>query len=208
MTETTEAPAGSASGSHRRPSRRKGLIEWVAVVAIALAAAFLIKTFLVQAYYIPSPSMVPAIDVGDRVLVNKIAYDLHAVHRSDIVVFRKPVADLTPGIEDLIKRVVGLPGETLRTGPGGTILVNGKTLPEPYLTPSARANPGPPICSINRTDCVGNTLHLPKGEYFVMGDNRGNSEDSRYFGPISRRLLVGRAFVRIWPLARIHWFTG
>jgi signal peptidase I len=204
VTESVE-PAGP------RPQRssRRGLIEWVVIIVVALLAAVLIKTFLVQAYYIPSGSMEPTIMIGDRVLVDKVSYDLHGVHRGDIIVFSTPPDDtgVGGGVKDLIKRVIGLPGETLRSGPDSEIFIDGRLISQPWLTPGARSDPGPAICSVNnQTDCVGDTLHLPKGEYFVMGDNRGDSSDSRYFGPISGHLIVGRTFVRIWPLSRLHWF--
>lgn len=196
---------GPGGGAHRARRRRRGrgLLEWLVIIVLALLAAFLVKTFLVQAYYIPSSSMAPAIEPGDRVLVQKVGYHLVA---GDIIVFARPSTDPQTNYADLIKRIVGLPGQTLRTGPDGEILVDGKVLPEPYLSPAARADPGPAICSQNRIDCVGDTLHLPKGEYYVMGDNRDNSYDSRYWGPVAKRLIVGKVFVRIWPLSRLHWF--
>jgi signal peptidase I len=205
-TTTGDVASGRDRAARRRRRRRRSGLEWIAIIAAALLAALLIKTFLVEAYVIPTGSMEPTIEPGDRVLVDKISYDLHAVHVGDIVVFHKPPADLQPGIDVLIKRVIGLPGETLRSGPHGEILVDGRPLAQPWLTASARADPGPAICSINRTDCVGATLHLPRGEYFMMGDNRGDSEDSRYFGPVPGRLIIGHAFLRFWPLSRVAWF--
>ncbi len=96
--------------------RRHMLVEWVVIVVVALVAALLIKTFAIQAFYIPSQSMEPTLLPGDRVLVNKLAYDFHPVHTGDIVVFRRPPNDTTPGIDDLIKRVIGLPGQTRLRG--------------------------------------------------------------------------------------------
>jgi signal peptidase I len=197
-----------AGAAPRRGSRR-GLIEWVVIIALALLAAFVIKTWVLQAFVIPSGSMEPAIKPHDRVLVNKLAYDFHPVHRGDIIVFRKPPADTQPGnINDLIKRVIGLPGETLQSGPHGEILVNGKPIRQPWIAPSVLRAPQPTICdpSLSRVDCVGNVLHLPKGEYYVLGDNRTNSDDSRYWGPVPARLIIGQAFLRIWPPSRLHWF--
>ena len=98
---------------------------------LALIIALLIKTFLFQAFYIPSESMVPTLKIHDRVLVNKLSYQLHSVHRGDIVVFKAP-AGSDPGIDDLVKRVIGLPGETV-SGHGGHVYINGKQLNEPYL---------------------------------------------------------------------------
>jgi signal peptidase I len=205
FTPTEDGPPRPASG------RGRGVVEWVAIVVVALLAAFGIKTWVVQAFVIPSGSMEPTILINDRVLVDKLAYDFHGVHRGNIIVFKKTPADTEAGdINDLIKRVIGLPGQTLRSGPDGQIYVDGKLIAQPWLTPAAQANPGPPICGsapdLSRTDCVGAVLHLPKGEYYVMGDNRGDSDDSRYWGPVPSNLIVGQAFLRIWPLSRIHWF--
>jgi signal peptidase I len=199
----SERPAAEV----RRRNRHRGLIEWVVVIIVALFIAAGLKAFVVEAFKIPSGSMEPTILIGDRVLVDKLSYKLGGhPHTGNIVVFSKPPAFYDPGVNDLIKRVIGTPGETLRSGAGGQIYVDGKLLPQPWLSASARANPGPPICSQNRIDCVGNVLHLPQGDYLVMGDNRDNSDDGRYFGPISGHLIVGRAFVRIWPLGRFHLF--
>ncbi len=180
------------------PRRRshKGLIEWAVIVVVALLAAFLIKTFVVEAYYIPSPSMSPTIKTGDRLLVNKLAYDFGGVHRGDIVVFTRPPSDPEVTIKDLIKRVIGLPGETISSGLDGAILIDGHAIAQPWLTPDAKAHPGPSIA----------TMRIPAGEYFVMGDYRGDSYDSRFFGPIRGSSIVGQAFVRIWPVGRWHWF--
>jgi len=145
---------------------------------------------LIQAFYIPSESMDPALKVRDRVLVNKLSYHLHAIHRGDIVVFKRPPnesGDTT--IKDLIKRVVGLPNETVSQTTDGQVLINGKPLKEPYTF-------GKPSIGIQ-------TQKIPPGQYWVMGDNRTNSKDSRVFGPISRSLIVGRAFIRVWPVSHI-----
>lgn len=166
---------------------RNGL-EWIAIIVGALAVAFVVKTFLIQAFWIPSESMVPALNVHDRVLVNKLSYHMHDVHRGDIVVFKRPpqeAGDLA--IKDLIKRVIGLPGDTIE-GREGHIYINGRRLREPYLRSDVR------------TENFG-ARKVPARGYFVMGDNRGNSKDSRYFGAIPRSLLVGRAFVRVWPVS-------
>ncbi|MHB1488634.1 MAG: signal peptidase I [Acidimicrobiales bacterium] len=164
------------------------------VVVVALAVAFGIKTFLIQPYYIPSGSMIPTLAIGDRILVNKVAYDIHGVHRGDIVVFAKPPRDVgDPGVKDLVKRVIGLPGETISSA-SGHVLINGHALNEPYL-PTGIAF-GPPI----------QTQVIPANHYFMMGDNRGDSKDSRYFGPVARSLFVGHVFMRVWPLSRVHLF--
>jgi len=163
-------------------------LEWVGLVVLALVIALLIKTFLFQAFYIPSESMVPTLKVHDRVLVNKLSYKLHPVHRDDIVVFKAP-AGSDPGIDDLVKRVIGLPGESVRAR-GGHIYINDRLLKEPYLPPGTFTSDFAPV-------------KIGPDEYWVMGDNRGNSKDSRVFGVIKKHNIVGRVFIRIWPLSRI-----
>jgi signal peptidase I len=129
---------------------------------------------------------------GDRVLVNKISYHLHPVHRGDVIVFRKP-PKLVADEDDLIKRVVALPGETVE-GRGGKIYVNGAPLAEPYVEPA---------CQVATSDF--SPVTVPAGDLWVMGDNRCNSSDSRVFGPIEQKDVVGRAFVLVWPVGR---FSG
>ena len=172
--------------------RVRGAIEWVAIIAAALIAALVIKTWLIQAFYIPSESMVPTLVKDDRVLVNKLSYRLHDVHRGDIVVFERPPSDAgTPEIKDLIKRVVGLPGETVETDEEGRVLIDGKVLKEPYLQNGVTTVPG-----ITKQK-------VPPGRYWVMGDNRGNSKDSRVIGTIPEDDIVGRAFVRVFPITSL-----
>ena len=96
-----------------KSGRRKTIIEWPIILLVAVLAAVRLRTFVVQPFYIPSGSMEPTLIVGDKVLVNKLSYDFHSVHRGDVIVFKKPPNDYTPGIKDLIKRVIGLPGETI-----------------------------------------------------------------------------------------------
>jgi signal peptidase I len=177
----------------KQKRRRRALLEWVIVLVVALGVAVLMRTFVVQTFYIPSGSMEPTLNIGDRILVDKLSYHLHAVHRGDIIVFAKPPDEqLSPGINDLVKRVIGLPGETI-SGQNGQVYINGKPLAEPWLPKGVvTSNFGP--------------VKIPKNDYFVMGDNRGFSEDSRVFGPISGSLIVGRVVLRIWPLSHITLF--
>jgi signal peptidase I len=219
---------GTGDGSHREagtstvqtaqslPEARRERTRWRFVgsfpflVLVALAIAILIKTFLVQAFYIPSPSMDPTLQQGDRVLVYKLAYD---AARQDVVVFVNPNGGTPPdrgaiggflhwlgeGIgvaqpedEDFIKRVIGLPGETLEIR-DRTVFIDGEPLDEPYLTAKARTcnRPFGPVT-------------VPDDALFVMGDNRCNSADSRYgLGFVPRDKVVGRAFVIIWPPSNV-----
>jgi signal peptidase I len=174
-----------------RNKRRRALVEWGVILVVALLAALLLRTFVIQPYFIPSASMEPTLMVGDKVLVNKLSYDLHPIHRGDVIVFKKPPDDNTPGIKDLIKRVIGLPGETI-AGRNGQIYINGNLLNEPWL----------PKVDRDTTSTFG-PVQIPAGEYFVMGDNRADSSDSRVFGPITKSLVVGRAFIKVWPPSRI-----
>jgi signal peptidase I len=178
------------------PPRKKPLwlsvVEWGLLVVSALLIAFLIKTFLFQAFYIPSDSMLPTLRRDDRVLVNKLSYKLHPVHRGDIVVFTAPPG-VDPHVKDLVKRVIGLPGETI-SARTGHVYIDGHVLPEPYLPKGTY------------TDFFGlGPYKVPPDEYFVMGDNRGNSHDSRLFPShaIRKKDIVGRVFIRIWPLSRV-----
>ncbi|HVM65827.1 MAG TPA: signal peptidase I [Acidimicrobiales bacterium] len=186
-------PPPAASGPQgRKPSRTmRSVIEWGVIIVVALLGALLIRTVLFQAFFIPSASMDPTLKVHDRILVNKLSYHMHPVHRGDIVVFkRSPNMKTTEGdIKDLVKRVIGLPGETIESTPDGHIEINGRTLTESYLPPGTQL--GPPIPK----------QVIPPGHYFVMGDNRTDSSDSRFFGPIARSQIIGRAFLLIWPLS-------
>ncbi len=165
------------------------------VLLVALGLAIGLRTFVVQTYSIPSGSMIPTLMIGDRILVDKLSYHLHSVHRGDVVVFATPPKELAAlMVQDLVKRVIGLPGETISSGPHGEVLINGKVIHQPWLTASARANPGPAI----------RTQKIPAGEIFVMGDNRGFSDDSRDYGPVDESLIVGRAVFGFWPLSHIH----
>lgn len=164
-------------------------------MVVALAVAFTVRTYVVGTYFIPSCSMSPTLHIGDRIVVDKLSYDFHSVHRGDIIVFSRPPGEADKSIPDLVKRVIGLPGETIQSGPNAEILINGKPISQPWLTPAAKANPG---IAING----GRPLKIAPNHYFVMGDNRGESEDSRYFGTISRSLIVGHAILRFWPLSR------
>jgi signal peptidase I len=176
----------------RRTSSTRNTLEWVAVIVGAVVVALLIKTFVAQAFRIPSDSMVPTLLNGDRVLVNKLSYDLHDINRGDVVVFNRPDGlPASPGEpEDLIKRVIGLPGDELVTR-DGDVYVNGRLLTEPYL-PEGTTSAG-----------IDEPFVVPDGEVFVMGDNRQNSSDSRVFGPVPADSVVGRAFVVMWPPGRI-----
>jgi signal peptidase I len=191
-TQTPAKPPHPPRAVVRRRQARRRRLEWPFLIVFALLSAYLIRAYVVQTFYIPSESMTETLLVGDRVLVNKVSYHMHDVHRGDVIVFRKPPR-LVADEDDLIKRVVALPGETVE-GRGGKIYVNDAPLTEPYVEPA---------CAVATSDFA--PVTVPAGDLWVMGDNRCNSSDSRVFGPIEEKDVVGRAFVLVWPLGR---FSG
>jgi signal peptidase I len=194
--EVSDAPVAPKPGRNVA----KTVVEWFLLIGGALVIALVVKAFLFQAFYIPSDSMVPTLKTNDRVIVNKLSYHLHKIHRGDIVVFRTPKGPdgkpIDPTIKDLVKRVIGLPGETV-SEKDGHILINGKALKESYLPEGTVSN-----CASFPAQCFP-TGPIPASRYWVMGDNRPNSRDSRYFGAITKSEIVGRVFVRVWPLNRL-----
>ena len=169
------------------PKRGGGILEFLVILLVSFALVFgFVRPFVVEAFYIPSESMVPTLEVGDRVLVNKFIYRFTDPQRGDIIVFK----NVEGGSEDLIKRVVGVPGDVIAVR-GGKLFVNGERQREPYVN---KRFP-------DRSYFAPTTV--PKHHVFVMGDNRTNSLDSRYFGPVPEKKIEGEAFLRFWPLHRI-----
>lgn len=158
------------------------------VIVGALAISFGIRAYLVQTFSIPSESMVPTLQVGDRILVDKRADGLGDLDRGDIIVFERPEA-LQSDLDHLVKRLIGLPGETVEGRDGG-VLIDGVPLDEPWLPPDVVTEPFDPV-------------EVGEGQVFMMGDNRSRSQDSRFFGTVDAELIVGRVFFRIWPLDRV-----
>lgn len=190
------AHTGHRRGGRAQDTITSSLIRLVVILAAAASFAFGLRAYVVQPFWIPSQSMEPTLHgcptcEPDRLLVDKLSYRLHGVNRGDVVVFRRP-PQAPPTDPNLIKRVIGLSGEVVSAS-NGVVSVDNHPLKEPYVAP----------------DCHGTQdfgpLTVPKGDVFVMGDNRCDSLDSRSFGPISTSLIVGRAFVIVWPLSRIHW---
>lgn len=185
--------------------RRRWWREAVIVVVVAVVAAILLRTFVVQTFYIPTGSMEPTLQVGDRILVNKLSYHLHGVGRGDIIVFHRPADENCGGPEvgDLVKRVIGLPGDTISLS-HGYVRIDGKRLNESWLPASEQGitSQGPAGNAAN----LAQPYTVPANNYFVMGDNRGDSCDSRYWGTVSRSLIVGKVELRVWPLSAIHLF--
>ncbi len=218
----SESPPGSSeqAGSHTLeeprpgspPTSRAFFRELPFLVLVALALAILLKTFLVQAFFIPSGSMLPTLQPGDRVLVRKVLY---TPGRGDIIVFEDPqgrpgpdrgvvggfvhwlseaVGIARPEDDDFIKRVIGLPGETVELR-DGRLFVDGVRIPEPYLEGDVDTRDYGPV-------------EVPSESLFVLGDNRLHSSDSRFglgFVPVGK--VVGRAFLIVWPPSRFGWLS-
>lgn len=176
--------------------RRKGnaLVEWLIVIAVAITAALLVKTYVLQQFAVSGDSMRMTLHDGDRVLVNKLSYRLHDPNRGDVVVLK--TIEGIDGERDLIKRVIGLPGETVEVRGNCAIFIDGKQLVEPYLDPVE--------AGCDKVDGTV-TVTVPEESVFVLGDNRDGSKDSRVLGPISYDDLLGRAFVVIWPTSDWQW---
>jgi signal peptidase I len=188
---------------------RRAAVETALLVGLAIVIAVLLRAFVAQAFRIPSASMEPQLNIGDRVVVSRIAYHLHDPNRGDVIVFDCPPAAgcgakrsdalpvralktlsealllRQPDVEEFIKRVVALPGERVE-GHDGHVWINGRRLIEPYLKASVVTSDFPPVT-------------VGAGRLWVMGDNRTNSADSRAFGQIQQRTIVGRAILRVWP---------
>ena len=190
-----EATAAAPSG----PSQLRNVLEWIAVIGGAVLIAVVIRTFVLQTFWIPSPSMAPTLVENDRVLVNKLSYKLHDVNRGDVVVFERPPTEQPSEIKDLIKRVVGIPGDRVSVL-DGRVRIDGRELDEPYVNGLETVIQECPTTYVPGIDTEEGFV-VPEGTLLVMGDNRTNSHDGRCFGPIDQDLVVGRAFFIMWPPA-------
>ena len=174
----------------RRDASKKGgggVLEFLVILLVSFVLVFgFVRPFVVEAFWIPSASMVPTLKYGDRVLVNKFIYRFTEPQRGDVIVFKS----VEGNDEDLIKRVVGVPGDEISVR-GGRLFVNGEPQKEPYV------NKNYPDRSFYAPTTV------PKDHVFAMGDNRANSQDSRIFGPVPEENIEGEAFLRFWPPDRI-----
>jgi signal peptidase I len=198
-----EAPPGRTTRHWVR-----SLAEIPIIATLAVVIVLVVRAVLVQPFYIPSASMVPQLEVNDKILASRLSYHLHPIHRGDLVVFHAPPGinvgssggalswltgplGLSPRDDVLVKRVIGLPGETVE-GHGGHVFIDGRLVIEPYLGPTVRTDDFP-------------AKVIPPGMLWVMGDNRTDSEDSRIFGPIKEHSVIGRAFVKVWPLGSLSF---
>jgi signal peptidase I len=172
-------------GGKKNGARR--LAEYAVILLVAFVVVFgVLRPFVVKSFWIPSESMVPTLEVGDRIFVNRFVYRFTEPERGDIVVFDSLETD-----DELVKRVVAVPGDRVRVR-NGVLRVNGDFPEEPYAVPVEF----PDGSEFGPT-------RLSEGEVFVMGDNRGNSRDSRFFGPVPLEIIEGEAFFMFWPPSRI-----
>jgi signal peptidase I len=193
-------PAGTVP--RRRRGWRRALTEAAVTLLVAVLLAGLVRTFAFQTFWIPSSSMVPALGVYDRILVQKAFFDSRDVREGDIVVFSHPPLDHCGGPQggDLVKRVIALPGQTIYSS-GNSIYVNGRLLAEPYLPHDDPLGPQIPDASSRHP------YRVPAGEFYVLGDNRAISCDSRYWGPINGSSIVGKVVLVWWHDSRPDFRT-
>jgi signal peptidase I len=168
----------------------------VLLLLVSTLSIFVVRPYVIEPFYIPSASMEPTLHgcpgcEPDRVLVDKLTYRFRDPGRGEIVVFNRP-ADLQASESRLIKRVIGLPGDVV-SGHDGSVWIGNARLDEPYVEPN---------CDGTRDFAA---VTVPKGDVFLMGDNRCNSLDGRVFGPVKESTIVGRAFMVVWPADRVHW---
>ncbi|QZZ20766.1 signal peptidase I [Leptothermofonsia sichuanensis E412] len=168
-------------------------VEGLKTIGLSAVLAFGIRTFVAEARYIPSGSMLPTLQVNDRLIVDKVGYYFRDPQRGDIVVFAPTDALEKQNFNDaFIKRIIGLPGEKVEVK-GGRVYINGEPLRENYIADNPQYEWGPQV--------------VPAGSYLVLGDNRNNSYDSHYWGFVPRNKIIGRAVVRFWPPNRIGEIT-
>ncbi|MGB2712334.1 MAG: signal peptidase I [Conexibacter sp.] len=210
--------AGTSGGTKKgkaRGSERNPLVELVGIVVVALLLAFFIQLLLVKTYRIPSGSMEPTLDIGQRVLVNRIGTHFGDPSIGDIVVFHPPAGADQPGSaqcgapdagnrpcatatpqrskQTFIKRVVGIGGDRISIR-DGHVIRNGKRQPDGFIKP----------CEVEGVGCnFPGTITVPDGAFYLMGDNRGGSDDSRFWGPVPKKWIIGTAFATYWPPKRV-----
>ncbi|MFH1825835.1 MAG: signal peptidase I [bacterium] len=161
--------------------------DWTETLVVAFILALIIRAFFLQVFWIPSSSMEPTLDISDRIVVNKVSYHFRGPRRQEIVVFRQVAPENMPK-RDLIKRLMGLPGEKLELK-DGIVYINDEVVEE--------AHP------MNRDYMDFGPVTIPDDAFFVMGDNRPASADSRYWGFLPKKNLIGPAFLRIWPITNL-----
>ena len=164
----------------------KSLFEWIVIIVVAFVLSLVIRNFVIDTRIVPTGSMLPTIQLDDRLIVDRLFYKFDMINRGDIVVF-KSTKDMVSEEEDLVKRVIGLPGEEIQIK-NGKVFVNGKALYEPYIAEAPAYEYGP--------------VTVPPNSYFMLGDNRNDSKDSHIWGFVDSDLILGRVWIRYWPLDR------
>ena len=203
--EHNEPPRVSSNGSSNAVDSGAivdALRRWGLVVLAAIVIAFSVQFFVARPYVIPSASMMPTLGDGDRVMVNRLSYTVGDLQRGQVIVFDTP-PNQESDADVFIKRVIGLPGETVIMR-DGAVYIDGLLMVEPYLAASTGTRQGPrriPGCA--NAEPAFSSCTVPDGHVFVLGDNRGASDDSRVFGPVPIDTIVGRAALRVWPLSEI-----
>lgn len=210
----------SAAQQKKDKSTANSILELIVIVAVALGLALLIQAFVVKPYRIPSESMVPTLQVGQRVLVNRLTTRFGEPSVGDVTVFHPPAGSEQMPLDqcgqrpqqgaacdsptpeesniNFIKRIVGGPGDTISIIKG-RVIRNGKTTSEPFISDTC-ANDNGAACTLPKT------ITIPPGHWFMMGDNRGESDDSRFWGPVPTAWIIGPAFATYWPPSRINIF--
>lgn len=209
-----------ASGARKKKSTGSSFLELIVIVVVALGLALLVQAFVVKPYRIPSESMVPTLEVGQRVLVNRVTGRLGSPSVGDITVFNPPNGAERPPLDqcgvrpprgaacdtptsvrsdvNFIKRIVGGPGDTIAVR-RGRVIRNGKVADEPFISDTCESGAGA-ACDLPVA------IKVPPGHWFMMGDNRGQSDDSRFWGPVPEAWIIGPAFATYWPPDRIGLF--
>jgi len=210
----------SAAQQKKDKSTANSILELIVIVAVALGLALLIQAFVVKPYRIPSESMVPTLQVGQRVLVNRLTTRFGEPSVGDVTVFHPPAGSEQMPLDqcgerqqqgaacdsptpqesniNFIKRIVGGPGDTISIIKG-RVIRNGKTTSEPFISDTC-ANDNGAACTLPKT------ITIPPGHWFMMGDNRGESDDSRFWGPVPTAWIIGPAVATYWPPSRINIF--
>lgn len=186
-------PAGAEPAEAEPRRRRRALAETAIMILVAVLLVGLVRAFAFQIFWIPSSSMVPTLGVYDRIVVQKAFFTWRDVREGDIVVFSHPPLDHCGGPQegDLVKRVIALPGQTIYSS-GNSIYVNGQLLAEPYLPHDDPLGPPVPDASSQHP------YRVPPGEFYMLGDNRADSCDSRYWGPVKGSSIVGKVVLVWW----------
>lgn len=197
----TKGKASGRSSAKTKKSKQHVVIEWAITIAAAVALAFLIQAFLVKPFRVPTPSMADTVAAGDRVLIDRTAYHRHDVNRGDVVAFTGPAA--VRG-QVLLKRIVGLPGDTLSLK-DGVLYVDGRAEEGDYVrrVDGVAERTEAPAETASAPWSLAEPYTVPAGQYYMLGDNRSESFDSRFWGPVPRSSLFGPAFFVYWPPQRL-----